>query len=166
MSNEINLINNYKRSLITLLTITLILIGCIYISYGEFFDNFFTTLNNPLKIYQLHTHLSILSGDLSPVSLSSLPQITASIGYYSVAFIYILFSGWLLLFATSSYLKLFQRVGSKIIILFELFILLAIYIISISPELNLWLSIIGYLIIAIVFVMLSLYWVYEFKSKQ
>ena len=165
MSNEINLIYNYRRSLITLLTIPSILIGCIYISYGEVFDGIIMQQTYPLKFHQLHVHLAIFSGNFFQVPLRSLPQVTASIGYYSVIAIYFLFSGWLVLFATSSYLQLSQRAGSKFIILVESALILAIYIILISPNLNLWLSLIGYIIISVVVVMLSLYWVYEIKSK-
>ncbi len=166
MSNEINTINNYKRSLITLLTIPIILIGCIYISYGEIFDGIIMQHHSPLKFYQLHVHLAVFNGDFFQVPLRSLPQVTASIGYYSVITVYILFSAWLVLFAISSYLQLSQRTGSKIIIIVELSMALAMYIISISPELNLWLFLIGYIIIAIVLVMLSLYWIYEIKTKR
>lgn len=166
MINEINTINNYKRVLITLLTVPLILIGCIYISYGEVFDAIISQQLNSLKFYQLQTQLSIFNNEFLHVPLSSLPKTTESIGYYSVITIYILFLAWLLLFSISTYLKLSQRTGSKIIILLELSMILAIYIISISPNLNLWLSLIGYIIISVVLVMLSLYWVYEFKTKQ
>lgn len=166
MSHEINLINNYKRSLIILLTVPFLLIGCIYISYGEIFDGIIMQHHSPLKFYQLHVHLAVFNDDFFQVPLRPLPQVTASIGYYSVIAIYFLFSGWLVLFAISSYLKLSQRLGSKIIILLETALIFAIFFISISPDLILWLSLFGYLIIAIVFVMLSLYWVYEIKSKQ
>jgi len=166
MRNEIYLINNYKRSLITLLTIPIILIGCIYISYGEIFDGIILQQANPLKFYQLHVHLAVFSGNLFQVPLKNLPNITASIGYYSVIAVYILFSAWVVLFATSSYLQLSQKTGSKFIILVESALILAIYIISISPDLNLWLSLIGYIIISIVLVMLLLYWLYEIKTKQ
>ncbi|MCD4677064.1 MAG: hypothetical protein K8S18_13880 [Desulfobacula sp.] len=166
MNNEINHINNYKRSLITFLTIPLILIGCIYICYGEVFDGIKLQQTNPIKFHQLHVQLAIFSGDFSQVPLRLLPKVTASIGYYSVITIYILFSGWLILFTISSYLKLSQRVGSKIIILVETVLILAIYIISISPDLNLWLSLVGYLIISVVLLMQLLYWVYAIKIKQ
>ena len=166
MNNEINIIDNYKRSLITLLTIPIILIGCIYISYGEIFDGIIMQHHSPLKFYQLHLHLAVFNGDFFQVPLRSLPQVTASIGYYSVITVYILFSAWLMLFATSSYLQLTQRTGSKISIIVELSMILVIYIVSISPELNIWLSLFGYIIIAVVLVILSLYWIYEIKTKR
>jgi len=166
MTNEINLINNYKKSLISILTIPIILIGFIYISYGEVFDVIIAQQTNPFKFYQLHDHLSVFSIDSLQIPLRILPLTTTSMGYYSVISIYILFSGWLVLFAISSYLQLSQRTGSKISILFELSFLLLISIISISPKLNLWLCIFGFSIIVIVFVMLLLYWVYEIKTKQ
>jgi hypothetical protein len=166
MSNEINLIHNYKRSLITLLSIPIILIGCIYISYGELFDSIIMQHHSPLKFYQLHVHLAVFNGEFFQVPLKPLPQVTASIGYYSVITIYILFFAWLVLFATSSYLQLTQQTGSKNSIIVELSMILTIYILLISPELNLWLSLIGYIIIAVVLVMLSLYWIYEIKTKR
>jgi hypothetical protein len=166
MYNEINVIRNYKRSLITLLTIPLILIGSIYISYGEVFDAIIEEQNQPIKFYQLHVQLEIFQNYFSNAPLTFLPKTTALIGYYSVITIYILFLVWLVLFTITSYLKLSQRVGSKIIILLELSLILALYIFSISPDLSLWLTLTGYLIISIVFVMFLMYWAYAIKTKQ
>lgn len=165
MSNEINTINNYKRNLITLLTIPLILIGCIYISYGKIFDGIIIQQSGSLKFYQLQVQLSIFQNEFSHVPLKSLPHITATIGLYSVIAVYFLYYVWLLLFTVSSYLHLSQQTGSKISILVELSMILVVYIILISPGLNLWFSIFSYVIIAIIFVMLLLYWVYEIKTK-
>lgn len=165
MSNEINTINNYKRNLITLLTIPLILIGCIYISYGKIFDGIIIQQSGSLKFYQLQVQLSIFQNEFSQVPLKGFPHLTAKIGFYSVIAVYFLFYVWLLLFTVSSYLHLSQQTGSKISILVELSMILVIYIILINPGLNLWFSIFSYVIIAIVFVMLLLYWLYEIKTK-
>jgi len=167
MRNEINLIDSYKKSFITFLILPLLFIGCIYISYGDFFDKIIMQQTEPLKFYQLQVQLEIFfQFDNSQVPIRILPLVTASIGYYSVISIYLIFTVWLVLFAISSYLKLSKRAGSKIIILLEAVLILAIYIISISPKLNFLLSIVGYIIISAVLVMLSLYWVYEIKLSN
>jgi len=160
------IIEYLRKNLLVLFVIPIILIGFIYIQYGDIFDGIILHHHNNLKFYQLHIQLAIFSGDFFQVPLRFLPQVTASIGYYSVTALYILFSLWILLFATSSYLQLSQRTGSKIGILVELFTIFTIYITSICPGLNLWLSIFGYFIITIVFIMLLLYWAYEIKTKQ
>jgi hypothetical protein len=165
MNNNIIYINNFK-SLITLFPIPLILLGYIYIFYGEVFDNAIIEHFNKLKLYQLQTQLSIFNNEVLHVPLKNIPKTTELIGYYSVIFIYIIFSAWLVLFSISTYLKLSQKVGFKFMILLELSLILSIYIFSISPGLNLWLFLIGYLIILAVLIILTLYWGCEIKLNQ
>jgi len=166
MSNEISIINNYKKRLIFLLIAPVLLIGCIYISYGELFDPIIMQYHSLFKFCQLHVHLAVFNGEVFQSQLIPLPQVTVLIGYYSVISVYILFFVWQVLFAVSSYFQLSQQSGSKISIIVELSMILAIYILSISPELNIWLFLIGYIIIAVVLIILSLYWIYEIKTKR
>ncbi len=154
-------LDNCRKSLILFFLIPIILIGFIYINYGDIIEVIIRRQNIMSELFQLKTHLSIFQEKITTIPEKSLPIVVSTIGYYSLISIYFLFLGWLILFVFSSYLKLSQRMNQELIILFETVILSAIYIFSIIPGLVLWLTILGGLFLISVVIMLFLYWNYN-----
>jgi hypothetical protein len=159
MRIKLKLFEWYRRNLISLLSIPLILIGCIYICYGDVFDSVLLNNTGTSKIYQLYTHVLNFKSDLP------LPISVKSIGYYSIQFIYMLFSGWLISFLYSLYTRLSHRTGSMVDMLIELLLILFIYWFSISPGMNLWLDILIFLSITLGFILLFFYLLYEIQNR-
>jgi len=154
-------IDNWKRNLILFLIIPIVLIGCIYINYGEIIDAIIAQQHITSGFFQLKTHLSFFQKEITPVPIMSLPIVVSTIGYYSVIFIYFLFLCWLILFAFSAYVKMYQRLGQELVILFEAAIITTVYIYSIIPGLDLWQSLVGGSVLVFVVIMLFLYWNYN-----
>jgi uncharacterized membrane protein len=119
-----------------------------------------------INFYQLQSQLKLFKYTLTDIPSNILPKITSSIGYYCIISIYILFSAWLGLFVISSYMQIDRKIGSKILILIELALISTIFVVSISPNLNLWLSALGYLILSSFTLLLALFWVHEIKSNS
>lgn len=156
----------WKKNLFILFLISLAIIGCIYINYGEIIDTIIVQQNIMLELFRLKTHFIIFRKEIALIPTNSLPIIVSTIGYYSVIFIYVLFLCWLMLFAFSSYIKMYQRLGQELFILFETIIITIVYIFSIIPGLNLWLAIVGGLVIISMIVLLFLYWFYNRLTRN
>ncbi len=166
MNNYINLFKGYRKSLFILLVIPVIIISCIYINYGETIDLHLERNKTITKIYQLKTHYDIFKLDTEFSSMNPMPIIVMKLGYYSSIMYYILFFGWLLITAALTYLNLSFNKGSRSTMLLETFLLLVIFVIIVSPGLSIWLSILGFLIIAFLIAIILMYWFYAIRYKK
>ena len=166
--NDINLYDSWKRNVIVLFTIPLILLGCIYIGYGEFFDALLADHNlSETSIYQLNTQLSFFQNEISDAhEIIRLPEIVRNIGYNSVIAVYILLILWLISFSVSSYVKLTLGKGSKLLMLLELAFMTLVFTYSIKPGLSVVLYTLGYLLLFIFLLILVIYWLEAIKYRR
>ncbi|MGM0408935.1 MAG: hypothetical protein ACQERU_13215 [Bacteroidota bacterium] len=159
IDHNIQLFNSLKRNLLILLLLPVISIVLIYIVYGNIIDNFLIEEQIINKLHQLKTHIDIFNSNVVLIPLNPIPQIVFKIGYAATVFIYIIFFVWLIINLLSTYYKLSNRVGSKFLMLIELFIILGLYLIIINPGLNILLSVTGFLVIAFVMTIILMYWI-------
>lgn len=150
-----NIIDFLRNNLLLFFAVSIILIGFIYIQYGDIFDNYFSANNELGARYHLQTQLMIFGSNIN------LPNTVKNIGYFSIVFIYIIFGVWLLSSLLSTYIHLSKQTASIFDILSEIALLYTCYFIFIMPGLKVWLSIIGVLLITTILVLLFLYWNYE-----
>lgn len=150
-----NIIEFLRKNLLLLFAIPIILIGFIYIQYGDIFNNYFFANNEMEGFCHLHTHLVIFSSDIN------LPCTVKNIGHFATVFIYLIFGIWLVSCLLSTYIHLSKQTASIIDILCETALLFICYFIFIMPGLNIWFSIVGVLLITTILVLLFLYWNYE-----
>ncbi len=165
--SDINLFDSWRSNVIVLITIPIILLGCIYISYGELIDGIMADQNFHItSIIELNTQLNIFqSGFASSQPLGSMPEIVRVIGYNTVITLYILLLLWIVSFSVSSYVKLSNRKGSKFLMFIEILFMIVVYTYSVKPGISSLLSILGYLILSILLVILLMYWVYGIKNR-
>jgi len=159
MNNQLKNFSHIIRNLITFSAVPFIILIFIYISYGEILEGFFGELEDLPKLYQLQSQIEIFKSDVY------LPFFVKDIGYYSILGLYLCFVLWIISFSYLTYLKLSNQVGSKFIMFIEWALILCIYIFIISPDLTLWLIILGYLFIIIDFAIFIMYWIYQLNSK-
>lgn len=164
MNSSINQINNWKRNLVPLLAIPIIILGFTYISYGNIFDKILSQQIISSRFFQLNTQLLIFKNEYDVIILDNLPLTVLKIGHYSVLLTYILFFFWILVYTISTYAYLAFRKGMKFLMLLELMAILAIFIYSVNPGLDMWISIAIYSIISVNFLILLAYFLYDLKS--
>lgn len=154
-----NFITRYRNwlnsNLLILFAFPILILVIIYINFGTIISAFL--LNNPnlCKVWQLHSHILIFSSDIR------LPFNVKALGFNVTVFIYLLFWGLLLTNIYLCYNALSNNKGLKLEMVLKTILILAIYMFSIIPGLNIWLTIFGYLIIICTFSLISLYWMYK-----
>lgn len=150
-----NIIDFLRNNLLLIFAVPIILIGFIYIQYGDIFDSYFSGNKEIVNFYHLRTQLMIFNSNIN------LPSTVKNIGHFAIVFIYIIFGIWLLSSLLSTYIHLSKQTASIIDILSEIALLFTCYFIFIMPGLNIWLSIVGVLLVTTILVLLFLYWNYE-----
>ena len=130
---EISYLDNLKRNIVILLTVPLILIGIINISYSEYYDAIIgLQKSESTSIFELHNQLRIFKNDIT-LSTGRLPLAVRDIGYNSVLIIYIFLMVWIVAFSISNYLKLSHRKGSKMLMLLELLFMVIVFTFFVKP---------------------------------
>lgn len=157
--NLINITNNWKRTFFILSLVPIMLLGTIYIVYGEVFDPSFIDNNSITKFLKLGHQHSLFSSDIE------LPNIVKSIGVLLILTIRLLFLFWIVLFSIGSYSKLYEQMNSKLDSLLELIMICLIYFLFISPE-SILVYILGCLILILDLVLIIFYWIYQIRTKR
>lgn len=152
-------LKNWKRSLLTFSLLPLILIGLIYINYGDVYNSFFSEGSSIRQFFILSSQLTVFNSNIS------LPFIVKILGKASIVYLFFTLLIWCLLFSFSTYIELSQQKAIKLNLLLELvlFTLIFYYFISFA---NLYIFIIVSAIILFDLTVIILYWIYELKSKQ
>ena len=166
MNTGLDIIKGWKRILNSLYIIPMVLVGCIYINYGEVFDSVLTQQNIISSFFELQTQLALFSNEFEQELLASLPKVVLNIGFYSIVLIYVLFIIWLIISTVSNYMKLSYGQGFKVLMLLEIITILTMFILFINPGLNLWLSLFVYLIIVFNVFLIVVYWLVDFKENK
>ena len=157
---SLQILKNWKRSVLTFSLVPLILIGVIYIVYGPAFDSYFSETKLIKGFFILPFHLSFFSSN------NSLPFIVKIIGKTSIFYIYTTFLIWGLLFSLVSYIELSKQVAMKLNLLIELLLFTLVFY-NIFPFSKLFVfTFIGFLIILLDLTVIILYWIYDLKSKR
>ena len=139
--------------------LAIIWIGVIYIIYGIELDPFFAKNVSFIEFFKLPNQFKFFS------SCVLLPIVVNKLGYVSVIMLFITFTIWIFLFSIVSYLRLSQQIANKTELTLELILISLIYFFIVSPE-NIFLYIIGCIIIALNFVLVAIYQIYELRIKR
>lgn len=166
INHNIQLFTSLKRNLLTLFVVPVLSIMMIYIFYGNIIDNYLIEKHVVNELYQLKTHFEIFNSNVVNIPLNPIPQIVLKIGYVATVFIYIMFFAWLIINLLSTYYKLSNRVGSKLLMLIELLVILGIFLVIINPGLSLLFSVTGFLIITFTITMTLMYWILVKNTLQ
>jgi len=159
MSRNVKLIqeiNNWKKTLLILSLLPIILLGIIFITYAGSFDVFFANTKTLTGFFRLSNQLLLFN------SITSLPLIITSIARISILWLYITAFIWMSIFSVTTYLKLSYQLDFKIKLTIELLLISYIYLFIVSPT-NIFLFILGCLILLANLVLIIFYWIYEFK---
>lgn len=156
----IQILSNWKKSILIISLIPIIQLFITYTFYGPVYDIVLsknTTLLEFFRLpYQLH-NFDLLKNEL--------PSIVRLLGQTSIFFLIILFVVWYFLFALGSYLQLYRQTAIKLDLVIELLIIASIYHFIIFP-INVYIYNLGYIILAANFILILVYWIYDFKTKR
>lgn len=152
-------IKSVKLILLVISIIPITIISCIYIGYGEIMESNIEGGTAFIRIHQLKMHYDFFK------DLIILPAVVKNLGYYSIVSLYSLYFIWFILSFTLAYKELSNHTGSTVIILFELITLATLFIYSINPGLNRWLSVLIFFLLIIYLIMTLLYWYYRRFNK-
>lgn len=157
--NLIKTLQGWKKSLLIISLVPILLLGFSIISYGIVFNPFFNESTSSLEFFKLPNLFSLFDSDIA------LPTALKIIGRSCAFSLNIIFLAWLILFTIKCYLELSRQIGNKIEFVIELIILSLIYFYFISPS-SIVFFLLGLLLIVINFGLVILYWIYELKSKK
>lgn len=157
--NFIKTLQGWKKSLLIISIIPILLLGFSFISYGVVFNPFFTESGSYIDFFKIPNLFSFFSSDVT------LPTIVKIIGRTCTISLSVVFVIWIILFTITCYLKLSQQIGNKIELITELVIISLVYFYFISPS-SVVSFLLGLLLIVINFGLIGLYWIYELKSKK
>lgn len=159
LMKNISSIQLWRRSLLTITLVPILLLGHLFINNAHIFDSKLDGQNSILQFFNLPYLLSQFD------SIDSLPTLHKFIGKICSGALIGLFYVWLILFTTNNYLKLSHQIGSKFYLLFELILISIVYVNFVTPS-SLIFSIAGFLIIGFNLALIILYWIYDFKTKK
>ena len=157
--NLIKTLQGWKKSLLIISLVPILLFGFSIISSGLVFNPFFNESTSSLEFFKLPNLFSLFDSDIA------LPTALKIIGRSCAFSLNIIFLAWLILFTIKCYLELSRQIGNKIEFVIELIILSLIYFYFISPS-SIVFFLLGLLLIVINFGLVILYWIYELKSKK
>ena len=121
----------------------------------------------PSRIIELKVQEEIFDNEYAPEDIMSpLPNVVRAIGSSAIQLVYILLLFWLIFFSLASYKKLAYRIGFKFLIFLELLLLFGIFIFSVSPGLEVALTIVGYLVFTNLLLILVFYWLEGLKNNR
>lgn len=157
--NFIKRLQGWKKSLLIISLIPILLLGFSFICYGVVFNSFFTDNGSFIDFFKIPNLFSIFKSDIA------LPTIVKLIGSTSTILLSVLFIMWFVLFTITCYLKLSQQVDNKIELITELVIISLVYFYIIAPS-SIVSFLLGLLLIVINLGLIVLYWIYELKAKK
>lgn len=149
----------WKRSLLTITVIPIILIGFVLISYADAFDDVFVASQSSLDFFKTSKLIAIFNSDIV------LPKVTKIIGLISAIALNILFIVWSILFSIASYVKLSLRKANMFVLLIELLFISLIYFTFFTKS-SFFVFLIWLLSMIVNIGLFVLYTIYEFKSKK
>ncbi len=157
--NLIQTTTNWKRSFLLMGIVPVIFIGTIYIVYGSAINSSFVENKSVFEIFKFSNQFYLFEME------NALPSIVQILGRISIIILNFVFTAWLCLNILLSYLKLSKQEANQIDLFFELLLLVLVYLLFVSPS-NLFLFILGCLVLVLNLSLIVVYLVYYKKQKQ
>lgn len=154
--NDILIIKTFRKNLLILFLLPILLLCIIFIQYGAVFDQYFKVGLNENN-FSLISQLNIFNSKVK------LPGIVKSIGSITCILLFALYTCWLLSMFLNSYYSLAINEFSKIGFIVELILFLLVTIFFILPGLNALISSLIIIFLLLEIAMIVLYLIYYKK---
>lgn len=149
----IEIINKWKHFFLLLSIIPIVLIGMIYIVYGDIINPLFVEKSSLIDFLKLSNQHALFSSEIS------LPFIVKSLGSLSTIMINTTFLLWLFMHVIITS----QHIGNKVGLVIELLIIASLYFLIISPK-SIIIYILGTIIIIADLALIASYWFNQIKT--